>query len=41
MQHLARFKSKLAVQSTVTDIDAMSVVGNLKQLEPSILDDNL
>ena len=27
--------------STVTDIDAMAVVGDLKQLQPSLLNDNL
>lgn len=41
MPYLAKFKSSFTLQSTATDIDAMSVVGDLKQFEPSILDDNL
>ena len=38
---VSKHQGALSLCGTVTDINTMAVVGDLKQLQPSILDDNL
>ena len=38
---VSRIESNFTLQTTATDVDTMSVVRDLKQLQPSILDDDL
>ena len=38
---ISKDQSGQTLSGTVTDIDAVAVVGDLKQFQPSILDDNL